>query len=116
VQGPPRVERSNAVPDWWRNSISALIERNKRYPDDAKGDRGTVQVAFSIDRKGRVTSSHVAKSSGSASLDREALQLIQRSQPFPTPPATLADAALSFTVPLDFNVPRRQKSNGLDAR
>ena len=33
VQGPP-LDRSNAIPTW-RSSITALLERNKRYPADA---------------------------------------------------------------------------------
>ena len=55
VQGAPTVERSNAIPTW-RSSVAALLERNKRYPADAGDDRGIAQVAFSIDRKGRVMS------------------------------------------------------------
>jgi periplasmic protein TonB len=104
VQGAPSVERSTAIPDWWRNSISERLERNKRYPAEAKNIRGTAQVAFSIDRKGRVMSSRIAASSGSDALDREALEMVKRAQPFPTPPASVSDTALSFTVPVRFNM------------
>jgi protein TonB len=104
VQGAPSVDRSTVVPDWWRNSISVLLERNKRYPADAKEHRGIVQLAFSIDRRGRVTSSHIVASSGSPALDREALEMVKRAQPFPSPPAGLSDTALNFTVPVRFNM------------
>lgn len=103
VQGPPTVDRSNAVPTW-RSLVAALLERNKRYPTDAKNDRGMAQVEFSIDRKGRVMSSRVVKSSGSAALDREAIEMIKRAQPFPPPPAALPGAEVSLTVPVRFNM------------
>lgn len=103
VQGAPTVDRSNAIPKW-RSAISALLERNKRYPAEARNDRGTVQVAFSLDRRGHVTSSRIITTSGSSALDREALEMIKRAQPFPPPPAALPDSELSFSVPVVFNM------------
>jgi protein TonB len=103
VQGPPNVDRSNAIPTW-RSSIAALLERNKRYPAGAKNDRGVAQVVFSLDRKGRVVSSRITTSSGSAALDREALDMIQRAQPFPPPPAVMPGTEISLAVPVRFNM------------
>jgi periplasmic protein TonB len=103
VQGAPTVDRSNAI-STWRSSISELLERNKRYPADAKSDRGIAQIAFSIDRKGHVMSSRIVKTSGSAALDREALEMVKRSQPFPPPPAALTGTEVSLTVPVRFNM------------
>ena len=103
MQGAPLVDQSDAMPAW-RSAMAALLERNKRYPADAKNARGIAQIAFRIDRKGHVMSSHVAKSSGSAALDREALELIRRAQPFPPPPAAMRDADLNLTVPVKFNM------------
>jgi protein TonB len=103
VQGPPSVDRSNAIPTW-RSSIAALLERNKKYPADARNDRGIAQVAFSLDRKGHVTSSRIITTSGSPALDREALEMIQRSQPFPPPPSALPGTEVSLTVPVRFNM------------
>jgi periplasmic protein TonB len=103
VQGAPTVDRSNAIPSW-KSSIAALLERNKRFPADGKNDRGIAQVAFSIDRKGRVMSSRVVTTSGSPALDREALEMIKRSQPFPPPPPALPGAEVSLTVPVRFNM------------
>jgi len=101
VQGMPTENRSNVIPKWL-NLLSAQIERHKRYPDDAKNDRGIAQISFSIDNQGRVLSSHLVTTSGSPALDREALAIIKRAQPFPPPPP---GAALSFTVPIKFNLP-----------
>ncbi|MPZ40098.1 MAG: TonB family protein [Rhizobiales bacterium] len=103
VQGPPNIDRSNAIPTW-RSSVAALLERNKRYPADAKNDRGIAQVAFSIDRRGRVMSSRVVKTSGSAALDRAAIDMVRRAQPFPPPPTALPGVEVSLTVPVRFNM------------
>ena len=103
VEGPPNIVRSNVIPKWF-NLVSAQIERHKRYPDDAKNDRGIVRVEFSIDRRGRVMSSRVVTTSSFAALDREALAIIKRAQPFPLPPAAASDAELTFTVPVSFNM------------
>jgi protein TonB len=51
-----------------------------------------------------VTSSHIVTTSGSTALDREALEMIKRSQPFPPPPAALTGAEVSLTVPVRFNM------------
>ncbi len=96
IQGAPTIDHSNAIPTW-HSTVSALLERNKRFPADGRNDRGIAHVAFSIDRKGRVMSSRVATTSGSAALDREALEMIRRSQPFPPPPAALPGAEVSLT-------------------
>jgi protein TonB len=103
VQGPPTPDTSNAIPTW-RNEVAARLERHKRYPADARNQKGIVQVAFNIDRQGRVTASRVVTSSGSAPLDREALEMIRRSQPFPAPPSALPGAEISLRVPVRFNM------------
>lgn len=103
VQGPPNIDRSNAIPNW-RSSVAALLERNKRFPADGRNDRGIAQIAFSIDRKGHVMSSRIVTTSGSAALDRAALDMVKRAQPFPPPPPALAGTEVSLTVPVRFNM------------
>ena len=103
VQGQPTLETSNTIPTW-RNEVVARLERNKRYPPGANNERGTAQVAFSVDRNGRVVSALLLASSGSAALDREALDMVRRSQPFPAPPAALPGAEIRLTVPVRFNM------------
>ena len=65
-------------------------------------------LAFTIDRKGKVLSSQIATSSGSAVLDAEALALVKRAAPFPPPPAEVADTDLSFVVPIRFSAGERR--------
>ena len=105
TEGAPNVSNSNAVPRW-KSQVVGMLERNKRYPSDARNRReqGVTQLAFSIDRQGRVVASRIVTSSGSSSLDKEALELAQRAQPFPPPPPELAGAQISLTVPIRFNI------------
>jgi periplasmic protein TonB len=86
----------------WKREISILLERHKRYPAEARshGEEGIVQLAFSLDRQGHVTTSRIVKSSGYQVLDHETLELVKRAEPFPPPPAGSAD----LTVPIRFNL------------
>jgi protein TonB len=90
----------------WDSEIAKILEHNKRYPDEARarGQQGVAELAFSIDRQGRLLSSRIVKSSGVAQLDDETLALVQRSQPFPAPPEGFGGAEISFTVPVRFNI------------
>jgi protein TonB len=105
VQAQLSISNSNAIPGWKRQVV-ALLERNKRYPAAARqrGDKGTAELAFSLDRKGRVTVARLIKSSGSSALDQEALDLVRRAQPFPPPPDAMPGAQIDLTVPVRFNV------------
>ena len=49
------------------------------------------------------TGSRLAKSSGFASLDQEALEWIQRAQPMPSFPAEMREASMAFTAPLSWD-------------
>jgi protein TonB len=57
-----------------------------------------------IDREGRVVASKIVSSSGSSSLDKEALDIVQRTQPFPPTPPGLVGAETSLKVPIRFNI------------
>jgi protein TonB len=90
----------------WRTQILALIERNKRYPLAAQSRRqeGVAQVLFTLDRNGRVLDSRIAKSSGAAALDAEALALLRRAQPFPAPPPDVPGESVAVALPLRFSL------------
>jgi protein TonB len=100
----PRPVQARAVVATWRNQIVTILERNKRYPSDARarGEQGVTRLAFSIDGQGHLLSSRIVASSGSAALDAETLALVQRAQPFPPPPPELAGSEL--TVPVSFAI------------
>jgi TonB family protein len=67
--------------------VSGLLQQSMLYPDEARQKRqeGDVRVTFAIDRDGKVSSSSIVTPSNNALLDREALAMIQRAQPFPSP-------------------------------
>src|SRR5262249_59297151 len=75
-QGQLNLSNSNAVPTWKRQVVG-LLERNKRYPAAAqsRGERGTVQLSFSLDRRGHVMAATIAKSSCFPALDETTLPL-----------------------------------------
>ena len=104
-QGAPNPYDSAAARTW-QAKILALIQRNKRYPPAARsrGEQGTPQVVFTLDRQGHVVESRIARSSGVAALDEEAVALLQRAQPFPAPPPEIPDARVPVTVQLRFNL------------
>ena len=79
----------------------AHLNRFKRFPSGASP--GTVQVAFSIDRGGRVLSARLVRGSGDAALDEEAVAMIRRANPVPPPPDGLGGGAISLTVPVKFS-------------
>jgi protein TonB len=105
----PAIARPDAVNPGalisWQSQVVGILERNKRYPAEARarGEQGVAQLAFSLDRQGRVVASRITRSSGSNALDREARDLLQRAQPFPPPPA-MSGSQVDLTVPIRFNI------------
>lgn len=88
---PQQKARSNdnSAASAWQRQVVRLIASKRRYPAGSAllGQWGTVVVAFSVDRQGRVTTSRIVRSSGYAALDNGALELVRQAQPFPPPPA-----------------------------
>jgi protein TonB len=102
-QGQLKLTNSQAAAKW-RNQIVAVIERNKRFPEAAarRGETGTAQVFFSLDRHGHLITSRILRSSGAAVLDSEALALLQRAEPFPPPPPEYPGDSVNLILPLHF--------------
>lgn len=104
---PPRQHQATAAEtNAWHKGIFAQIQRHKAYPAAARarGEKGVVQVAFSINRQGRLVAHRVAHASGYASLDQAAMATLEKAQPFPAPPADMPGAEFSFTVPVAFSI------------
>jgi periplasmic protein TonB len=93
---------SDALPNW-KTLLVAKLERSKRYPSEARGDQGTAQLAFSVDRQGGVHNARITRSSGSSALDHETLALVQRAQPLPPPPPEVSGAQIPIVVPIRYN-------------
>jgi len=81
------------------------VERHKRYPREAarQGIAGTARLAVTIDRQGRLAGARLARSSGHALLDEEALATARRAAPYPRPPDGLGGGSITFTVDLRFS-------------
>lgn len=78
--------------------VRAVLAKNKPA---ARGQRGTVTIAFGLSEFGKVRSSHIAKSSGHSTLDRAALAAVNRAS-FPRPPDGMPEEQLSYVVPFHF--------------
>ena len=104
-EGAPNVSNSAAIPAW-RAQLGVVLERNKRYPAQARdrAQQGVVQLSFSLDRRGRVVASGIVRGSGFALLDQEVLDLLRRAQPFPPPPPEVRGERIDLTVPIRFSI------------
>jgi len=65
--------------------------------------RGTVELRFKSSSTGVVSDARIAKSSGDAALDHEALNLLARASPLPS-----RDKETELIVPIEFDVQTRQ--------
>lgn len=91
----------------WESQVKGLLNRVKRYPADAKRRQrsGAPVVSFVVDAQGRVADIVLKTPSATASLDREALAVILRAQPLPTPPAEMLHRGkVAVTMAVDFNL------------
>ena len=95
---------SNALPNW-KSQIVGILQSNKRYPPDAdaRHEHGVSDLAFSMNRQGRVTSARIARSSGFSALDAETIALVHRVQPFPPPPPEVPGTQIRLVVPVSYD-------------
>lgn len=86
----------------WASEVLARINAAKRYPEAAReaGESGTATLAFSVDASGQVLSARIARSSGSAALDRETLALAHRLGRLPPPP----NGRTPISVPVRYSI------------
>jgi periplasmic protein TonB len=88
----------------WRDRVIARLQSAKRYPAGTHNIQGTASVAFTVDRSGHVVGRRLVRSSGHSALDREALAMIDRAQPFPAFPSAMTQPRIALTVPVRFSV------------
>ena len=72
----------------YANLLSAHIRKHFKYPRIAQRRQmqGQVVIAIQIDGDGSLISNNIKKSSGHQILDKEAMNIMERSKPFPLPP------------------------------
>lgn len=76
--------KGNAAASNYPGEVMRRISRVSRPRTSA---RGIAVIRFTIAQNGGLASANVARSSGSAALDRAALAVVQKAQPFPRPPS-----------------------------
>jgi protein TonB len=86
--------------------LKGRLEESMHYPRAARlaGQQGSVVVRFVIDRNGTVLSIVLEKPSGHAILDREAVEMIERAEPFPTMPGEMSGEVLELRVPIAYKI------------
>jgi protein TonB len=90
----------------WRDLVAARLQQNKRYPREAEVRRetGVVTLNFSVDRRGKVLSSRIVRSSGHSSLDDEVLAMLRRAEPLPAFGPAMTQSSIQLTVPIQFSL------------
>lgn len=88
----------------WQAQVLAHLERHKRYPRAAQRRRseGVSLIEYAVDRMGGVQWARLARSSGNALLDGEALAAVQRASPLPSPPDEVQGDPVQITTPVEF--------------
>jgi protein TonB len=97
AQAMPSAASASALASW-RSRLFAHLNAHKR----PNNDRGTAVLSFTVDANGRVLGSSIARSSGSSSLDQDALALIRRANPVPPPPPG-SGTRISIVLPVLYN-------------
>lgn len=93
--------RSAVSPAQWQAEVIAHIRRFRQYPPGASGS-ASVRVQLRINAQGVVRSALVAGSSGSAALDRAAIETVKRASPVPAPPTEIARSSMTLAITISF--------------
>ncbi len=91
----------NAAVSNYPGKVRNKINRAKRRAPG--GERGSVVVSFVVGSGGQASGIRVARSSGSAALDRAAVDSVQRAAPFAKIPEAAGRSSWAFNVPIVFN-------------
>ncbi|WP_082473113.1 TonB family protein [Methylobacterium sp. Leaf85] len=70
----------------WKSQVAAALNRNKRFPIGVQAT-GSPALRMLISASGQVSAASIVISSGSAELDRAAMDTVYRSSPLPPPPS-----------------------------
>ena len=81
--------------------VRAFLARQPR----AVGPPGSATVTFAISASGTLRYARIEHSSDNAALDEMALATVQNAAPFPPPPKTLNEEALSYSIQIGFRGP-----------
>ena len=88
----------------YTRELVAQIRKIQWYPEKAlvAEEQGEVKIQVTIDKNGAVIDKKITQRSGSRTLDRAALKMVGKAQPFPSIPEELGEEQFEFEVPLNF--------------
>jgi protein TonB len=90
----------------YSNLLRAHIAKHKKYPRIAQRRKmqGEVVIEIQIKGDGSLVSKNIQKSSGHKVLDKEGMNMMEKSKPFPVPPEAMKDSVTTVLVPIAFNL------------
>ena len=108
---PQTIEQATTSPNPqvvnnYSNLLRAHIAKHKKYPRIAQRRKmqGEVIIAIQIGGDGSLISKNIQRSSGHSVLDKEGMNMMEKSKPFPVPPDTLKNSVTNVVVPIAFNL------------
>lgn len=106
-EGPALTAQSLLARQFYVSDAIKKIRSKTKYPQRAldRGQAGNVRVAIVIDRQGNILSTNILETSKFELLNKEALEAIKRSAPFPELPVEMAGARFEFSVPMRWTLP-----------
>lgn len=106
-EGPALTAQSLLARQFYVSDAIKKIRSKTKYPSRAleREQAGNVRVSVVIDREGNILDSSILESSKFDLLNKEALDAVKRSVPFPALPAEIVGARFEFTVPIRWTLP-----------
>lgn len=106
-EGPALTAQTLLARQFYVSDAIKKIRSKTKYPQRAleRSHAGNVRVAVVIDRQGSILSTNILESSKHELLNKEALEAIKRSAPFPALPDTISGTRFEFTVPMRWTLP-----------
>jgi protein TonB len=92
--------------DDYLNRVRRWIAKHKKYPPEAfkRKQEGSVMVAFTIARDGRILGAEIERSSGFPLIDQATLDMLYRASPVPPVPPHYTGERLSIAIPVRFSI------------
>jgi len=102
---PSQADIDNAT-GRYGNSLWNAISKHKKYPKIAqmRGWQGEAIVELELDGSGKLKSKKITQSSGYEVLDKQALEMVEKAVPFPTPPEALRNSNFTIVIPVPFKL------------
>lgn len=107
-EGPALTAQTLLARQFYVSDAIKKIRTKTKYPARALERRhaGSVRVAVVIDRQGNIIGTNILESNQYELLNKEALEAIKRSAPFPALPADIVGSRFEFTVPMRWALPK----------